>query len=48
VVFDGVLGEELQVWLRPREGRVVAAVALDPPDANPAGVRGGRTVGTRV
>jgi hypothetical protein len=49
VVFDGVIGEELRVWLRPKDGRVVAEVALDPPeqsprqivypDANPDGIR---------
>ena len=29
-VVDGVLGEELRVWLRPRDVRVVAALTLAP------------------
>lgn len=34
VVVDGVLGEELAVWLRPRDGRVMAALTL-PPEPGP-------------
>jgi hypothetical protein len=30
VVVDGVLGEELRVWLRPTDGRVLAAFELFP------------------
>ena len=33
-VLDAVLGEELRVWWRPRDGTVAAAVVLDTP--NPA------------
>jgi hypothetical protein len=34
-VIDGVLNEELRVWLRPRDGRVAAQVVLDPPAEAP-------------
>jgi hypothetical protein len=29
-VLDAILGEELRVWWRPRDGAVAAEVALDP------------------